>query len=207
MLERLDFIAADQPASFVYFLTLYNIFKDFLEDIDEENIIRSKTGFKDTLVWNKLYKFQKDGVLGAIDKLEKHNGALSPIVLVWAKPSKRWRLLNITSYATIVSWCYARKNCVITGRCTPSMTSATCLPVIGSITMSLIILVTINDGEEVAMPFGVKIGIVFLETFTIPFEELVKAKALLDLRFPDFPEHECIDRVAAHDRVEQDAYL
>ncbi|MEZ5492352.1 MAG: helicase-related protein [Gammaproteobacteria bacterium] len=76
VLERLDFIAADQPASFVYFLTLYNIFKDFLEDIDEENIIRSKTGFKDTLVWNKLYKFQKDGVLGAIDKLEKHNGCI-----------------------------------------------------------------------------------------------------------------------------------
>lgn len=76
LLERLDFIAADQPASFVYFLTLYNIFKDFLEDIDEENIIRSKTGFKDTIVWNKLYKFQKDGVLGAIDKLEKHNGCI-----------------------------------------------------------------------------------------------------------------------------------
>lgn len=76
LLERLDFIAADQPASFVYFLTLYNIFKDFLEDIDEENIIRSKTGFKGTLVWNKLYKFQKDGVLGAIDKLEKHNGCI-----------------------------------------------------------------------------------------------------------------------------------
>ena len=76
VLERLDFIAADQPARFVYFLTLYNIFKDFLEDVDEENIIRSKTGFKDTLVWNKLYKFQKDGVLGAIDKLEKYNGCI-----------------------------------------------------------------------------------------------------------------------------------
>lgn len=76
LLERLDFIAADQPASFIYFLTLYNIFKDFLEDIDEENIIRSKTGFKDTIVWNKLYKFQKDGALGAIDKLEKYNGCI-----------------------------------------------------------------------------------------------------------------------------------
>ena len=76
LLDRLDYIAADQPANFVYLLTLYNIFKDFLEEIDEENIIRSKTGFKDTLVWNKLYKFQKDGVLGAIDKLEKHNGCI-----------------------------------------------------------------------------------------------------------------------------------
>lgn len=76
LIEKLDYIAADQPANFVYFLTLFNLFKDFLEDIDEENIIRSKTGFKDTIVWNKLYKFQKDGVLGAIDKLEKHNGCI-----------------------------------------------------------------------------------------------------------------------------------
>ena len=76
LIEKLDFIASDQPANFIYFLTLYNIFKDFLEDIDEENIIKSKTGFKDTIVWNKLYKFQKDGVLGAIDKLEKHNGCI-----------------------------------------------------------------------------------------------------------------------------------
>ncbi|MGP8288369.1 SNF2-related protein, partial [Halomonas sp. AOP7-C1-8] len=76
LIRQLDFIAADQPADFIYFLTLYNIFKDFLEDIDEENIIKTKTGFKDTTVWNKLYKFQKDGVLGAIDKLEKHNGCI-----------------------------------------------------------------------------------------------------------------------------------
>lgn len=76
LITRLDYIASDQPASFIYFLTLFHIFKDFLEDIDEESIIRSKTGFKDTVVWNKLYKFQKDGVLGAIDKLEKHNGCI-----------------------------------------------------------------------------------------------------------------------------------
>jgi ERCC4-related helicase len=73
---KLDYIGSDQPASFVYFLTLYYVFKNFLEDLDEDSIIRSKTGIKDTLVWNKLYKFQKDGALGAIDKLERHNGCI-----------------------------------------------------------------------------------------------------------------------------------
>ena len=76
VLESLDFLASDKPANFVYFITLFNIFRDFIEEIDEESIIRSKTGFKDTLVWNKLYKFQKDGVLGAIDKLERYNGCI-----------------------------------------------------------------------------------------------------------------------------------
>ncbi len=76
LLKQLDQLSADQSPEFVYFLTLYNLFKDFLEDIDEENIIKSRTGFKDTSVWNKLYKFQRDGVLGAIDKLEKYNGCI-----------------------------------------------------------------------------------------------------------------------------------
>ncbi|MEM7620632.1 MAG: helicase-related protein [Pseudomonadota bacterium] len=76
LLTHLDYLAENKPADLVYFITLYNIFKDYLEDIDEESIIRSKTGFKDTIVWDKLYKFQRDGVLGAIDKLEKYNGCI-----------------------------------------------------------------------------------------------------------------------------------
>ncbi|WP_369795417.1 SNF2-related protein, partial [Erythrobacter sp. HI0019] len=76
LLQALENLAADKPANLLYFLTLFTIFRDFLDDIDEDNIIRSKTGIKDTIVWNKLYKFQRDGVLGAIDKLEKHNGCI-----------------------------------------------------------------------------------------------------------------------------------
>lgn len=76
LLKHLEYLAEDKPAYLVYFITLYNIFKDYIENINEESIIRSKTGFKDTIVWKKLYKFQRDGVLGAIDKLEKYNGCI-----------------------------------------------------------------------------------------------------------------------------------
>lgn len=76
ILAALGRLIEDQSPEFVYFLTLFNIFKDFLEELDEERIIKTKTGFKETLVWNKLYKFQRDGVLGAIDKLEKYNGCI-----------------------------------------------------------------------------------------------------------------------------------
>ena len=76
LLKQLDNLIKDQSPEFIYFLTLYNLFNDFLEEIDEESIIKTKTGFKETLVWNKLYKFQRDGVLGAIDKLEKYNGCI-----------------------------------------------------------------------------------------------------------------------------------
>jgi ERCC4-related helicase/menaquinone-dependent protoporphyrinogen IX oxidase len=76
LLHDLETLYKDQTPEFIYFLTLYNIFKDFIGELDEEKIIKSKTGFKETLIWNKLYTFQKDGVLGAIDKLEKHNGCI-----------------------------------------------------------------------------------------------------------------------------------
>jgi hypothetical protein len=65
ILKNLENIFKYNSPQFVYFMTLYNIFKDFVEELDEDKIIKAKTGFKDTLVWNKLYNFQKDGVLGA----------------------------------------------------------------------------------------------------------------------------------------------
>tara|TARA_R110000787_G_C13441618_1_gene446432 strand:- start:1890 stop:5114 length:3225 start_codon:yes stop_codon:yes gene_type:complete len=76
LLTQLNTLSRDNAPELIYFLTLYNVFKDLLEELDEESIIKTKTGFKDTLIWNKLYKFQKDGVLGAIDKLERYNGCI-----------------------------------------------------------------------------------------------------------------------------------
>ncbi|MCR3956233.1 MAG: helicase-related protein, partial [Gudongella sp.] len=66
----------ENTPEFIYFITLYNIFYNYLGELTEENIAKAKTGFKDTIIWNKLYKFQKDGALGIIDKLEKYNGCI-----------------------------------------------------------------------------------------------------------------------------------
>ncbi|MBU1976754.1 MAG: DEAD/DEAH box helicase family protein [Nanoarchaeota archaeon] len=76
VLKSVEVIYHENSPEFVYFVTLYNIFYDYLEEISEEGIVKEKTGFNDTLVWNKLYKFQKDGVIGAISKLEQHNGCI-----------------------------------------------------------------------------------------------------------------------------------
>ncbi|MBN1967825.1 MAG: DEAD/DEAH box helicase family protein [Candidatus Delongbacteria bacterium] len=76
VLEKLEEVYKENTPEFIYYITLYNLFKDYLEDLNEEKIVKSKTGFKETIVWNKLYKFQKDGVLGSISKLEKYNGCI-----------------------------------------------------------------------------------------------------------------------------------
>lgn len=76
LLKSLEEVYKENNPEFIYFVTLYNIFKDYLNDLSEEDIIKTKTGFKESIVWNKLYNFQKDGVLGAIDKLEKYHGCI-----------------------------------------------------------------------------------------------------------------------------------
>lgn len=76
LLEQIECIYSEKSSQLIYFLILCNIFKESLGEIAEENIIKTKTGIKDTLIWGKLYKFQRDGVLGAIDKIERYNGCI-----------------------------------------------------------------------------------------------------------------------------------
>lgn len=66
----------ENSPEFIYYLTLYNIFDEFLEDISEDELANEKTGFKESVIWDKLYDFQRDAVLGIINKLERHNGCI-----------------------------------------------------------------------------------------------------------------------------------
>jgi hypothetical protein len=73
---HLDDAAAHRPPSLLYFKMLYELFKDIGDELDEERIIKSATGIRNTTVWKKLFKFQRDGVVGAIDKLERIGGCI-----------------------------------------------------------------------------------------------------------------------------------
>jgi hypothetical protein len=75
-LSMLRELIEHKEPSLVYYLILYRLFKDMGEELDEERIIKSATGIRNTTVWKKLYKFQRDGVVGAIDKLERHGGCI-----------------------------------------------------------------------------------------------------------------------------------
>lgn len=74
-----DYISScykENSPEFIYFIILYNIFKEFLEDLDEDYMPNEATGFKNSIIWNTLYNFQKDGAVGCINKLEKYNGCI-----------------------------------------------------------------------------------------------------------------------------------
>lgn len=67
----------ENSPEFIYFVTLYNIFAEFLQDaMLEDTLPNELTGYQDSLIWNKLYPFQKDGAIGVINKLEKYNGCI-----------------------------------------------------------------------------------------------------------------------------------
>ncbi|MEO9474602.1 MAG: helicase-related protein [Cyclobacteriaceae bacterium] len=66
----------ENAPEFIYFITLYNIFNDFLEDLSLDALPNEQIGFKNTLIWDKLYNFQQDAVIGAINKLEKYKGCI-----------------------------------------------------------------------------------------------------------------------------------
>jgi len=61
---------------FIYYMTLYHVFSEFLEDISEDVLPNEATGFKQSKIWNMLYDFQRDAVLAIINKLEKYNGCI-----------------------------------------------------------------------------------------------------------------------------------
>jgi SNF2 family DNA or RNA helicase len=76
VIDNISNVYRENSPDFIYFVTLYNIFNEFLEDISEDVLPNDATGFKTSAVWNILYDFQQDAVLAIINKLEKYNGCI-----------------------------------------------------------------------------------------------------------------------------------
>jgi hypothetical protein len=74
--EALRSLAGDRDPLSVYAFVLYHLFHSRRDQLDEEQVIKSATGIRNTVVWRKLFKFQRDGVVGAIDKLNRFGGCI-----------------------------------------------------------------------------------------------------------------------------------
>lgn len=76
VIESITAAYNENSPDFIYFVTLYNIFNEFLEDVSEDVLPNEATGFKKSKIWNMLYNFQRDAALAIINKLEKYNGCI-----------------------------------------------------------------------------------------------------------------------------------
>jgi hypothetical protein len=76
LLDSLQQIASHRDPYLVYILILYSLFSSREDQLDEDQIVNAATGIRDMVVWQKLYRFQRDGVVGAIDKLNRFGGCI-----------------------------------------------------------------------------------------------------------------------------------
>ncbi|MCI9333049.1 MAG: DEAD/DEAH box helicase family protein [Oscillibacter sp.] len=76
VIEMISAVYQENSPELVYFMALYHIFSEFLEDISEDVLPNEATGFKNSIIWNKLFHFQKDAALAIINKLEQYNGCI-----------------------------------------------------------------------------------------------------------------------------------
>ncbi|MDO8721947.1 MAG: helicase-related protein [Syntrophales bacterium] len=76
VLKELARLHANQSPQFIYYLTLFNLFRDFLDgtrDLDES---LRRTALPDARIWQTLFSFQKDGAKAAINKIISCNGCI-----------------------------------------------------------------------------------------------------------------------------------
>ena len=76
LVDHFESLAAHQDPASVYALMLHQLFAGQGEQMDEDRIVKSATGIRNTIIWKKLFKFQRDGVVGAIDKLDRFGGCI-----------------------------------------------------------------------------------------------------------------------------------
>ena len=76
ILENIETVYKENSPEFIYYVTLYNIFNEFLEDLSEDELPKEGTGFRTSQIWSKLYDFQRDAALAIINKLSKYNGCI-----------------------------------------------------------------------------------------------------------------------------------
>lgn len=76
VLENLTLAHKEHSPEFLYYVMLYHIFSEFLEDINQDQLPNEHVQYKQTKIWNMLYDFQKDAVKSLIAKLERYNGCI-----------------------------------------------------------------------------------------------------------------------------------
>jgi superfamily II DNA or RNA helicase len=76
IVEHIESVYQENSPESIYFLMLYNIFSEFLGDLNEDVLPNDRTGYQDTLIWNKLFNYQKDAATGIINKLETYSGCI-----------------------------------------------------------------------------------------------------------------------------------
>ena len=136
VVDLLRSLAAHRDPLSIYALILHHLFRTQGDELDEEQVVKSATGIRNAAVWQKLFKFQRDGVVGAIDKLNRFGGCVIADSVGLGKPSRRSPSSSTMNLGTTESSFCARSACATTGHSTAPTIAATFLPATASTTTS-----------------------------------------------------------------------
>ncbi len=76
VLRELARLYSNQSPEFIYYLTLFHIFREFIDGERDADIDLTNIQLPDTRIWKKLFEFQKDGAKTAINKIRDLNGCI-----------------------------------------------------------------------------------------------------------------------------------
>jgi len=76
VLKELSRLYENTTPRFIYYLTLFNIFREFLDGVRDIDASLHRTAIPDTCIWQTLFSFQKDGAKAAINKILACNGCI-----------------------------------------------------------------------------------------------------------------------------------
>ena len=74
--DHIASVYSENSPARIYFQILYNVFAEFLEDLNEDVLPNDRTGYQESQIWKSLYAFQRDAAVGIINKLETYNGCI-----------------------------------------------------------------------------------------------------------------------------------
>ena len=76
VLSYLEKLYADHSPQFVYYLTLFHLFRDYLDGDRDIDDALNRLALPDCGIWKALFSFQKDGAKAAINKILDYNGCI-----------------------------------------------------------------------------------------------------------------------------------
>ena len=76
VVDNIQAMYRENAPELIYYAALYRIFHEFLDDVSADNLPQEGLGFRDSVIWNMLYDFQKDAALAVINKLQTYGGCI-----------------------------------------------------------------------------------------------------------------------------------
>ena len=75
LLGSLAYVYKEHSPEFAYYFTLNQLYGDKIDE-SVQRFERDNAGFKDSIIWNMLFDFQKEAVRYAIEKINRYNGCI-----------------------------------------------------------------------------------------------------------------------------------